>query len=92
VARFLAAASSKLGPPSNIRVFSIAPALKLYEKTPTKVATLVFGETPKCFDNDEEQWTIVSEDSEGLWTLLFDVHFIGFTPLSDFALSESHLE
>lgn len=92
VAGFLATASYELGPPTNIRVFSVAPSLRLYEQIPTKVATLTFRETPSCFDNDDGEWKIISKDPQWPQTLLFDVHFIGFTPLNDLGLTESRLE
>jgi hypothetical protein len=92
VASFLATASSDLGPAANIQVFSVAPSLSLYERTPTKIATVVFKETPQCFDDDKVQWTLISEHPEWPRHLVFDIHFIGFTPLNDLSYDESQVE
>lgn len=92
VASFLAEASSELGSAANIQVFSVAPSLNLYERTPTKTATVVFKETPQCFNDDKTQWTIISGHPEWPRHLIFDIHFIGFTPLNDLGYDESQVE
>jgi hypothetical protein len=86
---FLAASCRQLGPAENIRVFSLASSLSQYE---TKTATLIFLRTPNRFDNNETQWTVACEDSNWHRNLIFDVHFIGLTPLNDRISDENPLE
>ena len=92
VAAFLVSASRELGHSTNIEVFSTAPSLNVYEQYPTRVATLMFKETPQCFDNDQEQWKVFCEDPQWPRNIIFDTHFGGFTPLNDIGLVESRLE
>jgi hypothetical protein len=92
VTSFLAAALSDLGAAANIQVFSIAPSLTLYERNPTTTATVVFKETPQCFDDDKVQWTLISKHPEWPRNIIFDIHFIGFTLLNDLSYDESQVE
>ena len=81
VASFLVTSAEGLGPLENIVVFSLASSLMPWKQSPTKTATLMFKRTPKRFDNDRTEWTVpIPEQVE---SLIFDTHFLEFTPLSD---------
>jgi hypothetical protein len=79
IADFLARSVEGLGPSENILVFSLASNLVRWERPPSKTATLMFKKTPERFDNDQTEWTIRVADQD----LIFDTHFLDFTPLSD---------
>jgi len=81
VANFLATSVEGLGPAENIVVFSLASSLIPWKESPTKTATLVFKRTPKRFDNDRTEWIVPMPDQGE--SLIFDTHFLEFTPLSD---------
>jgi hypothetical protein len=95
-AAFLAQLDGRIGPASSIRVHSIANALGLEDNPRFKVATLTFFNVPVLFDNDQQEWTIeVHSLSEGKRATLqikdnviFDTHFLGFTPLNDVPLED----
>jgi hypothetical protein len=81
VANFLVNSVEGLGPPENILIFSLASNLVPWERPPTKTATLMFKKTPERLDNDQTEWTVlVPEQGQ---SLIFDTHFLEFTPLSD---------
>jgi hypothetical protein len=81
VANFLVRSVEGLGPPENIVIFSLASSLVHWERPPTQTATLMFKRTPERFDNDRTQW-MVPLPNQGE-SLIFDIHFLEFTPLSD---------
>jgi hypothetical protein len=81
VADFLVRSVEGLGPPESIVVFSLASNLVPWERPPTKTATLMFKKTPKRFDNDQTEWTVLLPDQGQ--SLIFDTHFLEFTPLGD---------
>ena len=41
----------------------------------------MFKKTPEPFNNDRTEWTVHIEDQDQ--SLIFDTHFLYFTPLSD---------
>lgn len=98
VAAFLAQLDGRIGPASSIRVHSIANALSLEDVPKFKVVTLTFLNVPILFDNDQQEWTIEAHSlSEGKRhtlkitdNIIFDTHFLGFTPLNDVP-SEDHV-
>ena len=81
VADYLVRSVEGLGPLDNIVVFSLASNLVQWERPPTRVATLMFKKTPEPFDNDRTEWTLHVADQDQ--SLIFDTHFLDFTPLSD---------
>lgn len=81
VANFLATSVEGLGPPENIVIFSLASSLMPWKQSPTKTATLMFKSTPTRLDNDRTEWTVPMPDHSE--SLIFDIHFLEFTPLSD---------
>jgi hypothetical protein len=81
VANFLVTSVEGLGPLENIVIFSLASSLMPWKQSPTKTATLMFKRTPKRFDNDRTEWTVPMPDHSE--SLIFDTHFLEFTPLSD---------
>ena len=81
VANFLVNSVEGLGPPENILIFSLASNLVPWERPPTKTATLMFKKTPERFDNDQTEWTLMVPDQGQ--SLIFDTHFLEFTPLGD---------
>lgn len=83
VAEFLQKVSADFGTQENIKVFSLASNLLMWEKSLTKTATLMFRTTPKRFDNDEREWTVSARTAGWNRDLIFDVHFHGFTPMND---------
>jgi hypothetical protein len=83
VADFLAGIAEDLGTPENIQVFSLATSLNPLEIPPSKVATLMFTQTPPPFDNDLNQWSISGQSIGLARDVIVDVHFLDFTPLND---------
>jgi hypothetical protein len=81
VADFLVRSVEGLGRPENIVIFSVASSLMPWKQSPTKTATLMFKNTPKRFDNDRTEWIVPMPDQGE--SLIFDTHFLDFTPLSD---------
>ena len=81
VANFLISSAEGLGPPENIPIFSLASNLVPWERPPTKTSTLMFKKTPERFDSDQTEWTV--SVLEQVQSLIFDTHFLEFTPLSD---------
>lgn len=81
VADYLVRSIEDIGPRENIVVRSLASNLVQWERPPTKVATLMFKKTPELFNNDGTEWTVPVEGQNR--SLIFDTHFLDFTPLSD---------
>jgi hypothetical protein len=92
VPKFLIAACDHFAAAEDIRVFSLAHSLSQHESLVTKTATVVFTQTPEIFDNDDQQWTVACEHADWKTNLLFDVHFLGLTPLNDRAVNEAPFE
>jgi len=91
LAAFLTQLDGRIGPANSIQVHSIADALSLEDNPMFKVATVTFINVPAFFDNDQEEWTVEAYSlSEGKrhklninHDIIFDTHFLGFTPLND---------
>jgi hypothetical protein len=81
VADFLVRSVEGVGPLENLVIFSLASNLVHWERPPTKTATLMFKKTPERFDNDRTEWTVLLPEQGQ--ALIFDTHFMEFTPLSD---------
>lgn len=90
VANFISRVSAEFGPKEDIEVFSLASSLIAWERPQTKVATIIFKNTPEAFNNDEGEWTVAAVHAGWSYELIFDTHFTGFTPLNDVEPS-SHL-
>jgi hypothetical protein len=73
-----------LGPSDNVTVCSLSQTLNQWERPPTKVATVVFRDTPTRFENDDKEWIIPTKDLGVKGNIVIDVHFLNFTPLNDF--------
>lgn len=52
-----------------------------FETPRTKTATVIFKALPEVFDNDEAEWVLRTEDTQP--NVIIDIHFLGFTALSD---------
>jgi hypothetical protein len=88
----LITAAKDLGPSENITVRSLSQSLNQWERPPTKVATIVFRDTPTRFDNDDQEWIIQTTDLGMKANIIIDVHFLNFTPLNDVVSAMSSLE
>ncbi|RDA86370.1 hypothetical protein CP532_1082 [Ophiocordyceps camponoti-leonardi (nom. inval.)] len=73
-------------PASFITVYSLATSLAPWENPPTRVATLMFKETPPFLPratSDESEWQTLVTLSDKNYILVLDHHFWGMTPLND---------
>ncbi|RDA93462.1 hypothetical protein CP533_2629 [Ophiocordyceps camponoti-saundersi (nom. inval.)] len=82
----LVASASDSVPASSITVYSLATTLVPWESPPTRVATLMFKETPAFLagaTTDEAEWQISVSLSDDDHVLILDHHFWGMTPLNN---------
>ncbi|RCI08651.1 hypothetical protein L249_4799 [Ophiocordyceps polyrhachis-furcata BCC 54312] len=87
LAVLLASATDRF-PASSITVYSLATTLVPWENPPTKVATLMFKETPPFLASatpDEAEWQLPITFLDEAHVLVLDHHFWGMTPLNDVA-------
>jgi hypothetical protein len=69
-------------PADSIHVFSLATTLNVWEKPPSKVATVMFTTPPGLFQKfSENEWSIPSQNDEE--SLIMDTNFMGMTPMND---------
>ena len=68
---------------TNIEICSLAPSLSPHEQSRYNVATVAFKDTPAVLDTDGPQWTISIPGLGKIHELVFDVDFLGFTPLNN---------
>jgi hypothetical protein len=88
----LITAAKDLGPSDNIAVCSLSQNLNQWERPPTKVARVVFRDTPTRFDNDDQEWIISTKGLGWRRNIVIDVHFLNFTPLNDVVSATDSLE
>ena len=71
-------------PAANIRVFSLATTLNVWESPRSKVATVMFDVAPSIVrrDSTERQWLVPTRSSDEP-DLLLDIDFLGMTPLNE---------
>ena len=82
-----------LGPGEAIQVHSLAPSLATFENPLTSVATVTFSKTPPVLDNDKNEWSLSARHlGWGRRSVIFDIHFLGFTVLNEPDPSDHALE
>jgi hypothetical protein len=80
--QFLVSTVEGIGSPESIRIFSFAPSPGDWSNPPSQTATLQFTEVPVRFPRTqgENEWPVAVPGQK--LPLLFDVHFLDFTPLN----------
>ncbi|KAI9148085.1 DNA repair protein RAD5B [Paramyrothecium foliicola] len=78
-------------PVCDIRVFSLASSLRVYENPRSKIATVMFRVLPSIvqLNKNADEWHIAAAASAS-GVVILDTHFMGMTPLNDVSPAGHH--